>query len=155
MIKLLFVCHGNICRSPMGEFYMKDLVQKKGVADRFIIASAATSTEELGNPVYPPARKKLLEHDIDPSGKTARRLTRDDYDEYDYIIGMDDENIYNMNRLFHNDPDHKVHMLLEYAGRPKESVADPWFTRDFEATWQDVKSGCDGLFAFLTDQGEI
>ena len=149
MTKILFVCHGNICRSPMAEFVMKDLVDKAGLADAFAIASAATSSEELGNPVYPPARCKLAEHGIGCAGKTARRLTADDYDEYDLLIGMDDANLRNMRRLFGGDPDGKCRLLLAYTGST-HGVADPWYTRDFEATWNDVYAGCTALLAALS-----
>jgi len=148
MIKVLFLCHGNICRSPMGEFVMKDLIKKAGLEDIFFIASAATSTEEIGNGVYPPARRKLAEHGIGCAGKTARQLKRGDYQEYDLLIGMDRANIRNMNRICGGDPDGKIHLLLEYAGRDDE-VADPWYTGDFEATWQDVLAGCTGLLEQL------
>lgn len=148
MIKILFVCHGNICRSPMAEFAMKDLAEKANAASKFHIESAATSREELGNPVYPPARKKLAEHGINCEGKRARQLTRADYAEYDFLIGMDSANIRNMNRICGGDPDGKIHLMLEYAGRPGD-VADPWYTRDFEATWQDVEAGCKGLLQEL------
>ncbi len=148
MIKILFVCHGNICRSPMAEFVMKDLAEKANAASQFHIASAATSREELGNPVYPPARRKLAEHGIDCAGKTARQLTPADYEEYDFLIGMDSANIRNMNRICGGDPDGKIHLMLEYAGRPGD-VADPWYTRDFEATWRDVEAGCKGLLQEL------
>nr|WP_297171533.1 low molecular weight protein-tyrosine-phosphatase [uncultured Agathobaculum sp.] len=148
MIKILFVCHGNICRSPMAEFVMKDLVEKAGGADRFAIASAATSGEELGNPVYPPARRKLAEHGIDCAGKTARRLTAADYDEFDLLIGMDEANLRNMRRLFGGDPAGKCRLLLEYTDSAR-SVADPWYTRDFEATWNDVYAGCKALLDTL------
>lgn len=148
MIKILFVCHGNICRSPMAEFAMKDLVKKAGAQDRFHIESAATSREELGNPVYPPARKKLAEHGINCAGKRARQLTPEDYDAYDYLIGMDSANLRNMRRICGGDPDGKIHLMLEYAGRSGD-VADPWYTRDFEATWRDVEEGCQGLLKEL------
>ena len=148
MIKILFVCHGSICRSPMAEFVMKDLVNKAGAADQFEIASAATSTEEIwngvGNPVYPPAREKLAEHGIGCAGKRARQMTRADYAYYDLLIGMDTMNLRNMKRIAGGDPEGKIHLLLEYAGRA-DSVADPWYTRDFEATWQDVLEGCRAL----------
>ena len=140
MVKILFVCHGNICRSPMAEFVMKDLVKKAGCADRFEIASAATSTEELGNPVYPPARRKLAEHGLGCEGKTARQMTRQDYRDYDLLVAMDRENLWNMRRFTGDDPDHKVSLLLDYTGRPGD-VADPWYTGDFEQTWQDVLEG--------------
>ena len=148
MIKVLFICHGNICRSPMAEFVMKDIVKKAGRASEFQIDSAATSTEELGNPVYPPARRKLAEHGIGCAGKTARQLTRRDYDAYDLLIGMDQANLRNMRRLLGGDPDGKLTLLMDYTDRPGD-VADPWYTRDFEATWQDVLDGCRGLFAHL------
>lgn len=149
MVKILFVCHGNICRSPMAEFVMKDLVKKAGCADRFEIASAATSTEELGNPVYPPARRKLAEHGLGCEGKTARQMTRQDYRDYDLLVAMDRENLWNMRRFTGDDPDHKVSLLLDYTSRPGD-VADPWYTGDFEQTWQDVLEGCQGLLARLT-----
>ena len=145
MTRVLFVCHGNICRSPMAEFVMKDLVKKAGLEGKFHIESAATSTEEIGNPVYPPARHKLAEHGIDCTGKTARQLTRADYDRYDLLVGMDRANLRNMDRLCGGDPDSKIHLLMEFAGRPKAEVADPWYTGDFEATWQDVLEGCRGI----------
>lgn len=149
MIKILFICHGNICRSPMAEFVMKDLVRKAGLENQFQIASAATSTEEIGNPVYPPARRKLAEHGISCAGKTARQLTQADYDEYDLLIGMDQANLRNIRRICGGDPEGKIHLLLEYADRPGQEVADPWYTGDFEATWQDVLAGCQGLLASL------
>ena len=146
MIKILFVCHGNICRSPMAEFVMKDLVRKAGLESQFHIASAATSAEEIGNPVYPPARRKLAEHGINCSGKTARQLTRADYDRYDLLIGMDNANLRNMRRICGGKG--RIRLLLEFTGRSGE-VADPWYTGDFEATWQDVLEGCSGLLRHL------
>ena len=148
MVKILFVCHGNICRSPMAEFVMKDIVAKAGRSAEFEIASAATSTEELGNPVYPPARAKLAEHGIGCAGKTARQLTRADYDKYDLLIGMDSANIRNMTRICGGDPDSKIRLLLDYIGQHRD-VADPWYTRDFEATWRDVLAGCTALLKQL------
>ena len=139
---ILFVCHGNICRSPMAEFVMKDLVRRAGREDEFYIESAATSTEEIGNEVYPPARRKLAEHGIGCKGKTARQMTRRDYDRFDLLIGMDAWNIRNMNRICGGDPEGKIHKLLDYANRP-DDVADPWYTGDFEATWHDVLEGCE------------
>ena len=149
MTKILFVCHGNICRSPMAEFVMKDLVEKSGLAPRFYIDSAATSREEIGNPVYPPARRKLAEHGISCAGHAARQLTGSDYAEYDLLIGMDQANLRNMRRVCGGDPDGKLHLLLDYTDRPGD-VADPWYTGDFEATWRDVLAGCRGLLAALT-----
>lgn len=141
MTKILFVCHGNICRSPMAEFVMKDLVKKAGLEDQFQIASAATNTEEIGNPVYPPARRKLAEHGINCAGKTARQLTKADYAQYDLLIGMDRANIRNMNRICGGDPYGKIKLLLDYTDRPGD-VEDPWYTGDFDATWRDVLEGC-------------
>lgn len=149
MIKVLFICHGNICRSPMAEFVMKDLVEKAGLADEFTIASAATSTEEIGNPVYPPVRQLLAWHGISCAGKTARQLQRGDYAAWDLFVGMDTANLRNMTRLFGGDPEGKVHALLDYTHRPGE-VADPWYTGDFESTWRDVVEGCNGLLQSLT-----
>ncbi len=149
MTKILFVCHGNICRSPMAEYVMKDLVQKAGLEDEFEIASAATSTEEIGNPVYPPARNKLAQHGISCQGHAARQLKRADYGRWDLLIGMDQANLRNMNRICGGDPEGKIHLLMDYTARPGE-VADPWYTGDFEATWQDVLLGCSQLLQQLT-----
>ena len=146
MIKILFVCHGNICRSPMAEFVMKDLVEKAGLEEKFHIASAATSAEEIGNPVYPPARRKLAEHGISGAGHVARQLRREDYEDWDLFIGMDEANLRNMRRLFGGDPAGKCSLLLSHTNRPGE-VADPWYTGDFEATWQDVEEGCQALLS--------
>lgn len=183
MIRILFICHGNICRSPMAEYVMKDLVKKAGLEAEFHIESAATSREELGNPVYPPARLKLAEHGISCQSHAARQLQNDDYEEYDLLIGMDRANLRNMYRICGGDFSGKMHLLMEYAGRRKGSprepsetgrvgrggarkrsefspqaeteksglcsdeVADPWYTGDFEATWQDVLAGCHGLLS--------
>ena len=148
MHRILFVCHGNICRSPMAEFVMKHLVGQAGMSEQFHIASAATSTEELGNEVYPPARRKLAEHGISCKGKTARQMTRRDYDEYDLLIGMDDWNIRNMLCITGGDPEGKIHKLLDFTGEGGE-VDDPWYTRDFERAWQDITRGCAALFERL------
>ena len=148
MIRILFVCHGNICRSPMAEFVMKDLVQKAGLSARFHIESAATSTEEIGNPVYPPVRSLLHRHGIDCTGKTARQLRRRDYEDFDLLIGMDSENRRNMQRICSGDPERKISLLLDHTEHPR-SVADPWYTRDFEATWRDVNAGCKSLLEEL------
>ena len=136
MIKVLFVCHGNICRSPIAEFIMKDLVKREGLSDQFEIASAATSTEEIGNPVYPPARRILAEHGLSCSGKTARQMTRRDLGYYDYIILMDSNNMRNVRWMFPNEELGNVRMLLP------RNVADPWYTGNFEATWSDCVEGC-------------
>ena len=144
MTKILFICHGNICRSPMAEFVMKDMVKKAGRAAQFEIASAATSTEEIGNPVYPPAKMILAEHGIDCAGKRARQLARRDYEDYDMLIGMDAANLRNMGRICGGDPDGKLSLLMDYTPHPGD-VADPWYTRDFQATWRDIEEGCRGL----------
>lgn len=148
MVKILFVCHGNICRSPMAEFILRDMVKKAGRSAEFEIASAATSTEELGNPVYPPARRELKAHGIDCSGKTARLLKSADYDRYDLFIGMDRNNIRSMNRILNGDPQKKIRKLMDYTDRPGD-VADPWYTGEFGVTWRDVSEGCAGLLRAL------
>ena len=153
MIKILFICHGNICRSPMAEFVFKNMVKEAGLADRFEIASAATSSEEIwggvGNPVYPPAREELARHGISCAGKRAVQLTKQDYQRYDYIIGMEYRNIRNINRIIGSDPAHKVRMLLEYTENPRD-IADPWYTGKFGRTYNDILEGCEGLFAWIT-----
>lgn len=144
MKRILFICHGNICRSPMAEFIMKDLVQKAGLENQFYIESAATSTEELGNEVYPPAKRKLAEHGISCKGKTARQITRADYNRFDMLIGMDDWNLRNMKRFWPEDSEGKIYKLMDFTNRPGD-VADPWYTGDFEATWRDCLEGCEAL----------
>ena len=151
MINILFICHGNICRSPMAEFVMKDLVARAGLSSRFHIESAATSTEEIGNSVYPPARRKLAEHKIDCTGKPARQLRRSDYTQWDYLVGMDEANRRNITRMSGGDPDGKITLLLDHTSRPRE-VADPWYTGDFERTWQDVLEGCTALLAEIRER---
>ena len=184
MIKILFVCHGNICRSPMAEFVMKKLVRDISSSAKqvttnsalttadFEIASAATSTEEIGNPVYPPARRMLASHGIDCSGKTARQMTVADYNHYDYIVLMDQNNLRNLRWILPRDiyerelaqyqearepaqkqdardsRAHKVSLLMDWAGKNRD-VADPWYTGDFEATWQDVNEGCTALLQHI------
>ena len=141
MIKILFICHGNICRSPMAEFVMKKLVSDANLADHFQIASAATSTEEIwngiGNPVYPPAKAELARHGISCEGKRARQVTKADYAEYDYLIGMDSANIRNMLRIFGGDPDGKVARLLSYAGSERDNK-ETWYTAQYQTTYNDV-----------------
>lgn len=148
MTKILFVCHGNICRSPMAEFVMKDLVKQAGLEREFEIASAATSTEEIGNSVYPPAKRKMAEHGISCAGKTARQMTMSDYDYYDLLVCMDRNNLRNMRRFCGTDPEGKVSMLMSHTDRPGD-VADPWFTGDFDTTWDDVMEGCQALLEEL------
>ena len=144
MIKILFICHGNICRSPMAEFIFKKMVSNAGISDKFYIASAAVSNEEHGNPVYPPCRKLLNEHGIDCSEKRAVQIKKSDYDKYDFIIGMDSWNRRNMMRILGKDPEGKVSLLLDYTDHPRD-IADPWYTGDFDATYDDVKAGCEAL----------
>ena len=148
MIKILFVCHGNICRSPMAEFVMKDIVKKRGIADDFEIASAATSMEEIGSPVYPPARRKLNEHSISCEGKRARQMMCDDYTYYDYIVAMDHNNLRNMACFVGDDPKGNVSLLMDYTATPRD-VADPWYTGNFDVTYSDIYDGCVGLLGFL------
>lgn len=151
MYKILFVCHGNICRSPMAEYLMRDMINKARLGGRFSVASAATSTEELGDPVYPPAKRKLAEHGINCAGKTARQITRRDYAEYDLIVGMDRANLRNMERIFGKDVDGKLHLLLDYTG-DRRDVADPWYTGDFDKAWSDIERGCRALLERLRKQ---
>lgn len=148
MTRILFVCLGNICRSPMAEFVMKQLADNAGLSGKLEISSTATSTEEVGNGVYPPVRRLLLRHGIDSSGKTARQMSKADYARYDLLIGMDSANIRRMIQICGGDPDHKIARLLDYTGSPRD-ISDPWYTRDFEQTWLDVQEGCCGLLNHL------
>ena len=152
MMRIMFVCHGNICRSPMAEFVLKKMVSERGMADQFVIASSATSTEEIwggvGNPVYPPAKAELAKHGISCEGKRAVQLMRADYDKYDLFIGMDSANIRNMHRMLGGDPQNKIRKLMDYTDRGGD-VADPWYTRRFDVTYSDVVAGCEGLLDTL------
>lgn len=148
MIRVLFVCHGNICRSPMAEFVFKDMVAKRGIANDFYIASAATSMEEIGNPVHHGTRSKLAQYGISVAGKYAVRMERSDYQKYDYIIGMDSWNYKNMLRIVGEDPQQKISLLLDYTDSPRD-VADPWYTGDFDKTYEDVVEGCEGLLQHI------
>lgn len=151
MKKVLFICLGNICRSPMAEFVCKDMLKKRGLEDQCHVESAATSYEEEGNPVHPGTRRVLAAHDISCKGKTARRMAAQDYRNFDYLIGMDSGNIRSIRSICGGDPDGKIHMLLDYTNRPG-SVADPWYTDDFDATWRDAMEGCTGLLKSLTER---
>lgn len=148
MVKILFVCHGNICRSPMAEFVMKDLVRRKGEENEFFIASAATSREELGNGVYPPVKRILAAMGIDCSGKRARQVTKADYAEFDYIVCMDRNNMRNIKYIIPSDPENKIFMLLSLTDTPRD-VADPWYTGDFDITKDDVLRGCNALYKHI------
>ena len=148
MIRLLFVCHGNICRSPMGEFILKALVKARGLEGQYHIESAAVSREEIGNPIYPPAKRCLSQHGVwfDP-GKRARQVTRADYDRFDRIICMDASNLRLIRRIIPDDPEGKIHLMMSYAGISRD-VADPWYTGDFEETFQDLLVGCEAMLNF-------
>ncbi len=158
MIRVLFVCLGNICRSPMAEFIMKSIISERGLSDRFYIASAATSTEEIwngvGNPVYPPAKRELAKHGISCEGKRAVQITKADYGKYDYILGMEERNIRNILRIVGKDPEHKIKLLLDYSDHPRD-IADPWYTGNFESTYRDVVEGCEGFLLYLEREGRI
>lgn len=148
MIKIMFVCHGNICRSPMAEFVLKDMVRRRGLENDFVIASSATSTEEIWNGVGNPVQAVLESHGIDPNGKRAVQLKASDYDKYDLFIGMDSANIRNMTRILGGDKDSKIHKLMEYTGSNAD-VSDPWYTRDFDRCYKDIYAGCEALLNSL------
>ena len=152
MIKIMFVCHGNICRSPMAEFIFKKMAEERNLSDRFLIASGATSTEEIwngvGNPVYPPAKAELKKHGISCQGKRAVQLQKSDYEKYDLFIGMDTANIRNMHRILGGDPDAKIRKLMDYTDRGGD-VADPWYTDRFDVTYRDISLGCEALLHAL------
>ncbi len=158
MIRVLFVCHGNICRSPMAEFVMKDLVEKEGLSDCFLIESAATSSEEVwrgvGNPVYPPARQELAKHGIDCSGKRARVLVKEDYDKYDYLIGMESYNIRNMNRILGQDSQGKICKMMSFTNEGGD-IADPWYSGDFSGVYGQISRGCKGFLEHLKKTNQI
>lgn len=148
MVKVLFVCLGNICRSPFAEFYFRDLARRRGCSAEFEVASAGTSAEESGNPVHPGSKALLREMGIDCSQKRARQITKRDYADYDYLVAMDEGNVCSMRRFFGGDPDGKIVKLLSFCGEERD-VADPWYTGDFEATRRDVTEGCEALLTAL------
>lgn len=148
MIKILFVCHGNICRSTMAQFVFQDMINKKGLSDRFYIDSAATSREEIGNPPHYGTVRKLQEVGVPVLPHRAVQMTKKDYQKYDYLIGMDQWNIRNMLRIVGADPDGKIHSLLDFTGEPRE-IADPWYTGNFDRTYEDVVEGCNALLEHL------
>jgi len=154
MINVLMICHGNICRSPMAEYLFRDMVQKKGLSDCFHIASAATSREEIGNGPHYGTVRKLQQVGIPVIPHRAVQMTRQDYLDYDYLIGMDTANIHNMNAIAGGDPKGKIYKLLSFTGEGRD-VADPWYTGDFDATYRDVMAGCEGFLQFLEERGEI
>lgn len=158
MFRILFVCHGNICRSAAAKYVMQDLLEASHLTGRVLVDSAATSTEELGNPVYPPMRRTLAEHGISCDGHRARQIRRSDYDHYDMIIGSDIANMRNMERMLGGDPDGKFHLLLDFSPDPArhgDAISDPWYTRDFELAYADVEEGCRGLLAYLQESGAL
>lgn len=154
MIKILFICHGNICRSPMAEFIMKDMVAKQGLSNQFYIASAATSMEEIGNGIHYGTRRILDELGISYAGKTAVRMERRDYKEYDYLIAMEQWNIKNMMRILGSDPEHKINRLLDFTECPGD-IDDPWYTGNFNLTYQEIKAGCEALLAHIRKNKNI
>ena len=153
MKRIMFLCHGNICRSPMAEFIFKDILRKNGTENAFFVSSSATSNEEIwngiGNPVYPPAREELLRHGLTCDSKRAVKLLKSDYDKYDLFICMDENNIRNTRRIFESDPLNKVRKLMDYTSRHGD-VADPWYTGDFKTTYRDIFEGCTCLYEFLS-----
>ena len=155
MTRIMFVCHGNICRSPMAEFIFKDMIKRKHLENEFFVASSATSTEEIwgdiGNPVYPSAKAELAKHGISCEGKRAVQLKKSDYDKYDFFIGMDSMNIRNMYRILGSDPDGKIRKLMEYTDRGGD-VADPWYSNRFDVAYRDIYDGCEGLLESLIDK---
>lgn len=151
MIKVLFICHGNICRSPMAEFVMKDMVKKAGLENEIYVASAATSTEEIGNRVHPGTTKKLKEFGISTAGKTAVQLKKSDYENYDYLLAMESYNLRNMKRIIGSeDPEQKVYRLLDFS-KASRDIADPWYTGNFDVTYNDIYEGCEALLKYLME----
>ena len=151
MTKILFVCLGNICRSPMAKYIFQDLIEKEGLEKEFCIDSAATSDEEVGNGIYLDARRKLNEKGINCEGHTAKRITSKDYKEFDYIIGMEERNCRNILSIVGEDNERKVCCLLDFSNNPRD-ISDPWYTRDFEKAYQDIKEGCEALLQYLKNK---
>lgn len=154
MIKIMFVCHGNICRSPMAEFILKDMVKKQGIEDKFLIKSCATSTEEIGNPVYPPAKRELERRGVVCAYRQAVQIKRSDYDEFDMLIAMDGRNIINLGRMLGEDKENKIFKMMDFTSRGGD-VADPWYYGNFDKCFDDISEGCEGLLAFLKSRGEF
>ena len=154
MLDILFICHGNICRSPLAEFVMKDLTERQGLAGKFQIASAATSREELGNDIHPGTRRVLEREGIPFSSRQARQITKSDYEAYDYILAMARANLRNLERLLGGDPEGKFFLFLEFAGEHRD-IADPWYTGNFDETYRDIKQGCTALLEFLLQQHKL
>ncbi len=148
MIRVVFVCHGNICRSPMGEFIFKDMVKKRGIEDRFEIWSVAASREELGNPVYPPAARRLKQAGIDCKGHCARQIAKNDYEKADYILAAESWNIRNIERVIGEDKDRKIFRLLDFSKKPRD-IADPWYTNNFDTAFKDIFEGCESFLEYL------
>ena len=155
MIKILFICHGNICRSTMAEMVFKHLVRQAGLTSEFYIDSAATSREAIGDGVHYGTRRKLAQMGVPCSDHRAVQVKRADYDKYDYLIVMDQRNVTNLMRILGEDPEQKVHMLLDYAGREGQSIADPWYTGNFDITYDDIVEGCEGFLAYLKEEDNL
>ena len=153
-IRDLFICHGNICRSPMAEFILRDMVERRGISHRFHIESAATSTEEIGNPVYPPARRELARHGLSCQRKTTRQGRRRDYQDFDYLLCAEQYNIRNLRWIIPRDPQHKLLRMLEFSENPRD-ISDPWYTGNFSLAYSDIVEGCESFLRHLEDSGAL